>query len=232
MKSSQENKLSMYFAVQKVCKANSSVWSGLPAFVTAVANFETNIGSIKDTLEAQGKNIFGVSQDKSFIKDTMIDKTLQVANAVFAYATEINDLTLRGKVDFSRSELKKTRDSFTLQNCQLVRDEANAIIGVLAPYGIVALDLTDLQNKIGAYASILAGPRTAITERKGATAEITNLFRKTDVILKGKMDKLMEKFKISTPKFYKLYFDSRIIVDLGTRHDDFPPPSPPIPSPI
>jgi hypothetical protein len=35
----QENKLSMYLSVQKVCNKRSGDWGELPAFITAFARF-------------------------------------------------------------------------------------------------------------------------------------------------------------------------------------------------
>src|SRR3970040_101173 len=126
MKAKQENKLSMYYAVRKVCSENIGVWNGLPAFVSAFGDFETNIGKIEEALETQETNITGVSLSKDAVEDLMIDKALEVANGVFAYASDINDLTLKGKVDYSRSDLKKVRDSIIIQRCQLIHDEASA----------------------------------------------------------------------------------------------------------
>ena len=217
MKSSQENKLSMYYAVQKICGVNNSVWKGLPAFVSAFASLETNIGKIENALGIQVKNITGVTEDKGFIEDAMIEKTLQVSSAVFAYANDINDLALKGKVDLCKTDLNRLRDSISAQRCQLVHDEANVIVGSLGNYGITAADLSNLQAKVDAFGAMLASPRTAITERKGATNEIVKLLAKTDVVLKNKMDKLMEKFKVNNPEFYRLFFNARIIVELGSR---------------
>lgn len=101
---------------------------------------------------------------------------------------------------------------------EIIHDEANAIVSLLGSYGIGATDLSDLQTKTDAFTGVLAAPGTAITERKGATDEIGKLLRKTDVILNNKIDKLMEKLKGTSPEFYRLYFDARIIVDTGIRH--------------
>ena len=229
MKNTQENKLSMYYAVQQVCNTNNTVWNGLPAFATAFANFETSIATIKNRLEVQNKNVLGVSLDKTIYKTTMVDKALLVANAVYAYATDVNNFTLQSKVDFSKSDLARGRDVSILQNCELIKNEADAIITDLTDYGILAADITDLQNKIEAFVSANTAPRTAIIERKGATAEISQVLKAADTILKSKMDKLIESFKISNPRFYNLYFDARIIVDKGIRHnpvDEDEPPSP------
>ena len=40
-----------------------------------------------------------------------------------------------------------------------------------------------------------------------------------DVVLKDRLDKLMEQFKKEQSKFYRQYFNARIIVDLGVRHE-------------
>ena len=220
MRVKQENKLSMYYAVRKVCSENIGVWNGLPAFVTAFGDFETNIGKIEEALETQETNIKGVSLSKEAVEDSMVDKALEVANGVFAYASDISDLTLKSKVDFSRSDLKQKRDSIIIQRCQLIHDEAMAVVGSLGNHGVTVNDLADLETRIDAYTQILAAPRTAITERKGATDELSKLLGKTDGILKNKLDKLVIKFKPTSPEFHRLYFDARITVEIGIRHED------------
>ena len=40
-----------------------------------------------------------------------------------------------------------------------------------------------------------------------------------DVVLKDRLDKLMEQFKKDQSKFYRQYFNARIIVDLGVRNE-------------
>ena len=229
VKAKQENKLSMYYTVQKVCSANSGVWNGLPAFVAAFGDYETNIGKIENALGAQGKNIKGVSEDKDAVKESMIDKALEVANAVFAYASDNNNLTLKGRVDFSRSELRQERDAFAMQHCQLIQDEAMAIVAALASHGVSDSDLQLLQTRIDAFGDMLAAPRQAITERKGATDEIDKLLRKVDSVLTSKLDKLVEKFRVSNPEFYRLFFDARKIVNIGLRHNPANPTPPAAP---
>ena len=194
---------------------------------------KTSIGKVENILKIQERGILGVAKDKTALKDSMIDLTLRIAGAVFAYASDTNNLILKGKVDFSRSELRQERDSFCIQHCQGVGDEANTVIGPLASYGILPADITTLRTLVANFTSALSAPRTAIAERKGATDEIGKQVRKTDAILKEKLDKLIEKFKVSNVDFYKLYFDARRIVDIGIRHKPtsvpLPPPPPPNP---
>lgn len=225
MKSNQENKLSMYYAVQRVCSANAPVWGSLPAFVNAFNEFKTSIGKVESILKIQERGILGVAKDKEAIEDSMIDLALKISGAVFAFASDTNNLILKGKVDYSRSELKQVRDSIAIQRCMGIADEANSVIGALGTYGIIPADITTLKAKVTDFTNALSAPRTAITERKGATDELAKQIKKTDTVLKEKLDKLIERFKATSSDFYKLYFDARKIVNIGVRHEE--PNTPP-----
>lgn len=215
MKNSQENKLSMYFAVQKVCADNNSVWNGLPAFVSAFTAFEDIIQGIQDQRVIQEMDTKGVTLDKGSAEEDLIDQALKVSTAVHAYATEINDNTLREKINYVRSDFTKARDTILIDICQLIHDEANSVVGSLSDYGVTAAELTLLQGKIDDYEAIVAGPRNAITDRSTATSELEKLFVSGDDVLTNKLDKLLNQFAQSDPEFYTQYGNSRKIVDMG-----------------
>ena len=211
----QENKLSMYFAIQKVCTDNNGVWNGLPAFVSTFGEFETVIQSIQDIRLVQEQDTKGVTQDKQSAGEILIEQALIVSTAVHAYATDVNNNTLREKVNYSPSDLKIARDTIIIDMCQLVHNEANNVLADLADYGITAAELTDLQGKLDDYEAIVAGPRDAITDRASATAELESLFVTGDDVLNNKLDKLMTQFKQSDPGFHVQFYSSRKIVDSG-----------------
>lgn len=71
---------------------------------------------------------------------------------------------------------------------------------------------------ISDFEQSIASPRVSVTSRKNATNDISKLFTNCDNTIKNKMDKLVEKFKLSNPDFYKQYHDARIIVDHGLHH--------------
>jgi hypothetical protein len=220
MNKNQENKLSMYYVVRKVCTDNNSVWSGLTAYATAFGNFTANITALEAALEKQLQATTGYAKNKRATEEAMVDKAIEIAKAVFAYAKNQNDTVLQAKVNYSRSDLLRERDSVTMQLCQGVKDEAQPLVGALGPYGVTNTDLTQLQTLIDAFDAANPTPRAAITSRKRATDAISKLEKDIDDILKGVMDPLMENFKATQPDFYKLYFDARIIVDTGSRSSD------------
>jgi len=218
MEKNQNNKLSMGYSVQKVCNNYQSEWTGFVAFETAFNDFESILNNIGKSLDKQGIHIKGVSEDKIAAKELLTDKALEIGGAVFAFATDNNNLALKARVHLSRTNLSNTRNALTVQRCQLIYDEASAIINQLGNYGLTSSSLADFQSKIDAFTAMIAAPRTAITERKGATDDIDKLMKKINAILTNKMDKLMEKYKTVNPEFYRQYFDARIIIDSGMRH--------------
>lgn len=215
----QENKRSMYLAVQRVCNRHNNIWSGLGAFVTAFGDFEGIIQQIGDARLIQEGQTVGIAENKQKEEDEMIDKTIEVGSAVFAYASDIGDNELREKIDYSPSSLRRSRDTVLKDRCQLVHDEANNVIANLSDYGIVAADLTDLQNAIDNYVDIIAKPRTAIGTRATATTQLVDLFKQGDGVLNDRMDRLVEQYKKDEQKFYREYKNARIIVDLGKRFE-------------
>ena len=106
MTDKQENKRSMYIAVQKACNANNSVWSGLPAFVTAFGKYETAIAGIDTQRQIQEGKTTGITENKQKEEDEMIQATVEIAAAVFSYASKIGDNELKQKVNYTPSFLR------------------------------------------------------------------------------------------------------------------------------
>ena len=222
----QENRLSMFYAVQGTLLENNAIWSGTPAIVTASGDLDGNIKSLEDALEVQVRDIRGHSKDKSNAEETMIAQTLDVAGKVMAFATATNNEALAEAMNIFPSELRRYRDSIVAQRCQDVHDSANTVLASLVGYGVDAAKLTALQAAITAYLAQNTAPRLAITERKNATAEIDLLVESTLELLHRRMDPLMQGYAITEPAFYRLYTDARIVVDLGGKGDETVPPTP------
>lgn len=216
MKKQEENKMSMIYAVLEVCGVHTAKWSPLTAYKTAHDELVANKTSLENALQVQKQILTGVASDKGLKREAMVQKATEVANGLYAYAVDKGNEVLRMKVSMEKSTFMRQRDAVIAQMCQNVCDLGTAEVANLGPYGLVAADMTDLQTAIDTYVAVVSSPRTAVTVRKGATAEIDLLIRNSMKILNGRMDKLMPEFKTSAPDFYQAYFDARIIVDLGT----------------
>lgn len=231
MKKYFENRLSMFYAVRDVCETHVATWTPLVPFGTAYSDFQSVLKEVENDLETQNLQIQGIAEDKAKKRDLMVERSLTIAQATYALAADTNNPELRGKVDYSRSDLLQVRDTVVAQRCQGIHTEASTVAAFLVPYGVTAADLTAQQAAIDAYLLVVSAPRTAITVRKGATAAIENGVRDGLAILNERMDKLMAGFKITAPDFHQAYFDARIIVDLGGSGEEEEEPSPTPPGP-
>ena len=205
----------MYLVVQKVCAENTSVWNGVAACVTAIAELETKVNAIVAARQIQENDTKGIAEDKSKRREKMITKAMFVKGAVQAYATDTGNNELYKSVDYTVTEIRKAPDTIARDRALLIYNKANAIVTNLSSYGITAAILTGLQASINDFTEIIASPRTAKSTSKAATLEISELLKDADVIIKKKLDKLMLQFKESNETFYNTYINAREIIDLG-----------------
>lgn len=210
----QENKLSMYATVIQVCNANNAAWSGLTAFANAFTNFSNATQAISDTRITQETITTGIAQDKTALRERMATLAQRVGSAVAAYASVTSNNELRNKVNYTFTDLLRTRDTISADRCRVIYTEANAVVADLTDYGVDATMLTELDAAITAYSAIIVSPRTAISIRKTSTAELKALFKQADDVLKNQMDLLAKMFMDSAPTFYSNYLNARVIVDL------------------
>lgn len=215
MKTTQENKLSMYETVIETLDIFTVQVATIPALATAKSDLVNKTLEIRNLNTIQEMSTKGKTEDKAQRKLNLADQAYAVAASVQAYATVIENNDLYQLVNFTRSTLRTSDDEIIQQRCQLIHDQANAIIVDLADYGVLPATLTTLQGLIDAWSTNSQAPRTAIATRAAATEEIPTEFSEADTILKKRMDKLMANFYVTERNFYDTYFKARKIVDAG-----------------
>lgn len=214
MNRKEENRLTMFLSVDKVLQDNSTLWNTVPAMATAVGNFTANLSLLRKTLDKQQAPIKGVARDKRNALLAMANKALEVKGAIVAFADVSHNETLKERVNFSFSKLTHSSDTLCAEFAQIIKDEAQAIVSQLTPYGVGNNALTQFQQLIDAYSALVPATRVAITARKLATKNIKSIIGGINGLLTNRIDKLMFKFKASAPDFFTQYFDARIIIDL------------------
>ena len=223
MNYSQENRLSMYYAVKDALNTHNLVWSVTVAFAAAVAEFLTNIGTLESVVAKQVIDIRGFAKSKAKAEDTLVEAAMKVAGGTLAFATVVENAVLATQMKVSDSGLRSFRDGIIAQACQGIHDSANAEILNLADYGILPADMTALQAAIDAYVALVSAPRNAIASRKGHTTELAMMMKDTSKLLDDRMDAMLVLFAETNPEFHREYFDARIIVDLkggATKEDE------------
>jgi len=212
MKDRLENKLSMALATQQVMNDNSGLWNGIPAMVTAVSALGTKIAEIHGVRNVQEQDVRGVALDKGEKKREAIEAALLVIGGLKAFAKANKDNTLLKKIDYTRAEMKKVRDTILVDQLKIVRDEANNNIGSLAPYNVTSTEVNALSSAIAAYEIMIPKPRVALNIRKNATKALNQLFQEIDIPLEI-MDGLIDTLEQTQPALFETYKNARIIVD-------------------
>lgn len=228
MRKNLEDRFTMFLATRTALDNHGAVWAALVPFNNAVTAFKAKITTVEEEVAIQEMDLLGYAKDKALKKEAMVEKALSVARQTFAFAEDTGDVVLREKMAQSRTGLMSLRDAVVAQKCQGIHTEATGVLASLAPYGIVAVDLTALQTVIDDYEAVISAPRTAITVRKGSTEQIETLIQEGTVILTNRLDKMMDEFKLTHPGFYQEYFDARIVVNTGAKKE-VPVPTPPGP---
>lgn len=213
MNATQEAKLNMYRATQKHCNDNMVIVTTVPAFETAFTSFNANVSAIISTAQQEDLVTKGVTIDKSESKKSLCQLAADVAAPIFAFASSSNDNTLKQEVNFSFSDLFKTKDDQLAPRCQNIHDAGTTNLAALAPFGITAAILTSLQDAIDSYQAKVPTPCNAAAQKKTIRENLKSLIKETDKILKEQMDKTVIGFKAASPDSVSTYKANRVIID-------------------
>ena len=187
------------------------------AFQTVLNKYKTNKIAVTNVAQQKGVTLTGITADKTISKQPLCQLAANIAGVISAYASANHNETLKQEMNLPVTTLMRTCDEALAPRCQNVHDKAAANRAALNDYGIKPEQLTDLQPAIDNYSAETMKPRTAVSNRKTATANLAALFKETDDILKNQMDKLIELHRADHPDFVNTYFETRIIVDPPTR---------------
>jgi len=217
MNSTQEDKLSMYYAVKNVCETNRPAWFESVVFANSCDLWLAKIPMIEQNRHIQMNGNTGPTTNKTGKRVTMTDSALFIANRLQSYANVTGNPELAESVAYSATDMKKARDTDVAGMCNIVLGKATLYATNIEDYGVTASLITDLQLAITDYSEALATPQAAKSQVKTATAELVRLFKEADDVLTKRMDLDIEVFKTSVPEFYGQYHAARLIVATGGR---------------
>jgi hypothetical protein len=213
MTSKQEAKLNMFRATQKHCADNAAIVATIPAFQAAVNALNAKIASIIATTQQEDLVTKGITIDKAEAKKTLCQLAADIAAPIVAFAASTNNNQLLNEVNFSYTELFRSKDDQLAPRCQNIHDAALANLAALAPYGISAATVTTLQASIDNYQAAVPNPRNAAAQKVTIRANLKNLIKEADTVLKLQMDKTIVGLKTSNPDFVSTYKTNRVILD-------------------
>lgn len=217
MLKTQENKLSMYEAVNSYLETNSGVYSGIAELMEMKGEFVLNKVKLSRKEDERINAKIGKVEEKSTARESVTMPALAISGAIFAYAKKTGDPELQKKSDITISDLDRIRDSEFPIALNSIKDLASANLSNLSGFGINEEMVTNFGSRIERYAKALGSKESSGATKKGASDSLEKLFRSGDSILES-IDRMLERYREENPEFYNGYKKSRQIIYTGVRH--------------
>lgn len=214
MNAKDANRYRMWVSVRGTLASHedNNTWTAVPALVAAVGELDTIAANVAAQLEVTVLPE-GAAVSKATALKTLAGSAHEVAAAIHAYATEIEDDELAAKVDFSLSDLTEGRPASVIARVNGIVALAMEHLEDLADYQVTQAKLTALKKKVETFEKSAHKPRLSVARKSAANKAVPRLLRQGQKILARRVDRLMVPFRASAPEFYAEYKTARKIVD-------------------
>ena len=204
MNKREENKYTMYKAVEKILDDNISI---INKFKEAL----NNLSAIDNQYLTITK---GASDKKKNSEKQLIKYLINISSALYVYGRKEGNEDLMSVSKINKSMLKKVRDTGLLQIAKAIYQKANENKDNIKDYGISDTNITDFNSILKAYDESLSSMESRGAQSKAARKTLSDEFNNVDEILKEDIDKLARILNDKNPVFYEDYKSSRVIKDI------------------
>jgi hypothetical protein len=215
MTDAQFDFLSMVEADLAILLQYNSIVTGnakLAALVAAVTNTHS---AILTTAGIQSGINKGPTKTKNNLWIDAATKADHVCSGVKSYADDVNDANLLAAMHYTYNSLIKDSTNQAIIDMQTIHDKAATIaIALLAPFNVIAAEITGLQTAINSFTAAAPMKRAMVANTSVATAQLTPMFTTQRMQLK-KLDNIINTFRKSQATFVATHFDARKIINLG-----------------
>jgi hypothetical protein len=212
-------KLKMYRNVSNVLNVHKNIWETSVPFTMEVDHLDTDITDI-DEKDQSLKGSESISEEKKQTRQKMLGAALVISGAGTAYASQIKDMGLKAKFNFSKSELAKGNEKEVYNRCMNIAVSAEPILDKLLAFNIPADQLTILKQTATAFDKLISAPREVRKSDKSIKEEMVAIYDECDILLDERMDKMMQIYQESYPDFFLEYSNARVIGGWSRKKDE------------
>ncbi len=212
MNSRQESKLSMYHTVLRHFEENETLIKTIVPFENAITELRATVEAISKAVQQQLRSTTGATLSKNEARSTLTRLTVEMADALYAYAADTSNHILKEAADLNRSDLRRYKDEELAPQCTNILQLAQAQGNNLDPYGIAPTTITALKTAADNYTAAVTGPRHAIAQRVTYRKNLEALYKKADAILKDRIDKLVPRFLGTNADFVSTFAADRSMI--------------------
>ncbi len=204
MSDNDKKRLSMYENVISFLQENRDIISLNRSFYYSLSKLRKMVDEIK----IRDKELSSDTLEKTVItynaKDDLILILVTVTAALYNYAREKNDLTLKEKTRVSQSFFVRLRDVDLINKAGGIYQIAFLNVNALQKYRVTNDSVLELKNKLERFSSALETKVNSFITGDAAIA-LGNSFGEAENILSNQLDKLVEQFDSVFPEFYDDY---------------------------
>ncbi len=231
MNQRQQNSLNMYQAVIDLFNVSPAVWNTIIPVLNAFGLFHGLYDQLTGKgLNQQQGNTKGYTAQKNKQKAALIKLAKGLALKLTGYAKVNNNAILLQAVDYSISQLDRSREFDLVNICQTIHNKGVEFKTAAADYDITDGELADMQTALDLFKPMSTKRDNVGDTRTLATGSIEKML-KEGVRLLDLLDPLVEGL-IKNKEFVDAYFQARKITDRTGRgkgkdeNNDVPPTDP------
>jgi predicted RNA-binding protein YlxR (DUF448 family) len=209
MNDRQENNLSRFYAIRKLCENNRNAWENYLPFVRSFGEFLAIIPQLEQNRDIQMTRITGVGEDKKALRQELAGRAWFICSRVQSFATATQNDSLLRSVKMSCTSFTKGSDTSLIGRVNIVLQKAGENLANLEPYGVTQQLFDELETTNNDYSTALSSIEDAVSTRKTATSALKELFSAASSVLRQRLDLDAQYFKDSHAEFYNQYIEIR-----------------------
>ncbi len=218
----ERNRLTMNKAVAKHNNEHKEVWQGQPIFAQAHAELEASIAGRDAVLEQQSQKTQGITGDKDAGTEMAVSMVLKLARNTAAYALNNGNHDLYAQVNYSKSYLLGLDDNTQAGVLRKILKAIAAVAENLRDYNVTPEALKEAGQAVDNMESAQTKARVTVTGKSTARLSVPQWEAKSRHAL-SVMDRMVYNFEDRDPAYITQYRQTRIIQDLGMRHEQAGP---------
>jgi hypothetical protein len=209
----------MFETLISYIEKTDSVSTLRPGLIAGKDKLVLKVAEIKAKAAKQSTQTGGITTDKGKAKGNLAEAMFINTTGTSAYAASKGDNTLKEKVNYSISDLKKLSDDMIIDVAVNLDEIINKVLDAeLAGFGVDSDTLKDMMDAKDLFANAKNKPREAIVERSTQTEALVPLFKEGDDLIHDVMDPVALTLKKDHADWYIEYHNSGKIINTGTRH--------------
>lgn len=196
---------------------NKTLWSANNAVAGAVTQLEANNTVITQKRDTQETSTEGQAALAMQAKISLEESIHEIADQIYAWATKNSDVVTQAQSHFTLSGLDGMDPDKLEQTGKDVSALATAKLAALTDY-VAQTDVDGLNTLTVDFGVKKKALPTAAATRSGQTKTLPQAIRDNQSLLRLQLDKLMTKFKKTSPEFYAGYQAARVTINRRSHH--------------